>query len=234
MAAPSARTTNRSKKMATSVKKPPSYTPSTLRRYTKLAALVHLLRNKNITLLNPASWDDKNDAHFMAEYKRHRKLQTALAICFANAKETYHHWHVFSHGSDGVCVTFVGKPLIAAFGQQEGITFGKVRYELIQTVSGWPELKVSQLPFLKRKPYEPEKEYRAIYEHETESAEHFDVPIELKWIKTITLSPWMPSAFQTAVKDTLRSIPGCENLHIVRSTLVSRESWKALASKAVL
>jgi hypothetical protein len=44
--------------------------PASLHRYTNLAATIHMLCTKCITLLNPATWDDKNDAYFMAEYKR--------------------------------------------------------------------------------------------------------------------------------------------------------------------
>lgn len=203
------------------------------RRYTNLTAVIHLLHTKKITLLNPASWDDKNDAHFMAEYKRLREVETVLAICFAEAAETYHHWRVFSHGTDGVCISFDRKPLLDAFDEQVGITMGKVHYELVETVAGWPELKVAQLPFLKRKPYEPEKEYRVIYEHKSEQREFFDMRINLNWIKTITLSPWMPPAFQPAVMETLKAIKGCEDIKVVRSTLVGRESWQTLAARAV-
>lgn len=127
------------------------------RRYTNLAAVIHLLKTRQITLLNPASWDDKNDAHFMAEYKRLRASETVLAICFAATTETYHHWRVFSHGADGVCISFDRKPLLAAFKKQAGITMGKMNYERVEAVAGWSELKIGQLPFLKRKPYEPEK-----------------------------------------------------------------------------
>ena len=76
------------------------------RRYTNLAAVVHLLQAKAITLLNPATWDDTNDAYFMAEYKRLKQAKTVLALCFAETAETYHHWRVFSHGADGVCLEF--------------------------------------------------------------------------------------------------------------------------------
>lgn len=203
------------------------------RRYTNLAALIHLLQNRSITLLNPANWDDKNDAHFMAEYKRLRRAETVLAICFAEAAETYHHWRVFSSGADGVCISFDKKRLLAAFDKTKGITKRKVRYELVDTVAGWPELKADDLPFLKRKPYEAESEYRVIYESQANFCEYFDVDIELSWIKTITLSPWMPEVFKSAVTNTINSIDGCGNIEVLRSTLVGRASWKALASKAV-
>lgn len=203
------------------------------RRYTNLAALIHLLQTKKITLLNPANWDDKNDAHFMAEYKRLREAQTVLAICFAEAAETYHHWRVFSSGADGVCISFDKKGLLAAFDKIEGITKRKVRYELVDTVAGWPELKADDLPFLKRKPYQAESEYRVVYENKHRSFEHFDVDIELSLIKSITLSPWMPQAFKTSVKKAINTIDGCGSIEVVQSTLVGRASWKALASRAV-
>jgi hypothetical protein len=203
-----------------------------LRRFTNLAAAIHLLQTRKITLLNPASWDDKNDAHFMAEYKRLRKMQTVLAICFASPQETYHHWRVFSNGADGICISFDRKRLLDAFKKQPGMTMGKMRYEYVETVAAWPELKVAQLPFLKRKPYQAENEYRVIYESADKPMEFFDVDIDLAWIKAITLSPWMPPAFLTAVKTTLRAIPGCEHIEIVRSTLVGRESWQSLTARA--
>lgn len=203
------------------------------RRYTNLAALIHLLQNKRITLLNPASWDDKNDAHFMAEYKRLRDMETVLAICFAEAAETYHHWRVFSHGADGVCISFDRKSLLRAFSEKDGITMNKVRYELVETVADWDELKISELPFLKRKPYEPEQEFRVIYEQKRKQHQSFDMPIELNWIETITLSPWMPPAFQSAVTETLKAIKGCDEIKIVRSTLIGRGSWQELAARAV-
>lgn len=69
--------------------------PPAFRRYTNLAAAIHLLQSRKITLLNPARWDDANDAYFMAEYKRLVGAETVLALCFAETAETYHHWRVF-------------------------------------------------------------------------------------------------------------------------------------------
>ena len=51
----------------------------TFRSYTNLAAAIHLLRTKTITLLNPATWADKNDAYYVAEYKRLKHAVTLLA-----------------------------------------------------------------------------------------------------------------------------------------------------------
>jgi hypothetical protein len=38
------------------------------------------------TLLNPASWDDRNEAHFIGRYKELARRGTVLAFCFLIAK----------------------------------------------------------------------------------------------------------------------------------------------------
>ena len=78
----------------------------TFRRYTNLAAAIHMLRTKSITLLNPATWDDKNDAYYMAEYKRLKDAATVLAFALQKATRSITTGGFFSHGSDGVCVEF--------------------------------------------------------------------------------------------------------------------------------
>ncbi len=74
-----------------------------LRRYTDLPALIYLLNERKITLLDPKSWDDQNDAYFLALYKEKKNLRSVLALCFSQAPETYHHWRVFASGSSGAC-----------------------------------------------------------------------------------------------------------------------------------
>ena len=45
-----------------------------LRRYTNIPALIYLLREAKITLLNSDNWDDKNDLHYMTLYLRKNHL----------------------------------------------------------------------------------------------------------------------------------------------------------------
>lgn len=96
-----------------------------LRRYTNLAATLHVLQNSCLTLLNPGTWEDRNDAFFMSEFKR-RGAQSVLALCFAEVAETYHHWRVFSHGSDGVCLEFNRPKLESFLTSSRHIKFGRV------------------------------------------------------------------------------------------------------------
>ena len=94
--------------------KTPNQPVTILRRYTSLAALLALLQDKKLTLLSPSLWEDRNDAFYMGEYKSKKELQTLLALCFTESDETYHHWRVFTHGSDGVCIHFKREALLAA------------------------------------------------------------------------------------------------------------------------
>jgi hypothetical protein len=105
-----------------------------IRRYTNLASTINLLDKRAITLLNPEFWEDKNDAHFMSEYKTYVKARTVLAICFAEGDETYHHWKVFSSGADGICIVFDKEKLLSAFNGNEKITMGSIDYKTLSEV----------------------------------------------------------------------------------------------------
>jgi hypothetical protein len=144
------------------VKKTSDEKTAVLRRYTSLPALLHLLHTRKITLLSPESWDDRNDAFFMSQYKKRRGAKSILALCFAEANETYHHWRVFTHGSDGVCIVFRRDQLVAAFDTVPNIYKQAVEYKLITELQKF-RLSVAQLPFLKRQPYRDEKEFRLVY-----------------------------------------------------------------------
>jgi hypothetical protein len=201
------------------------------RRYTNLAATIHLLSEKSITLLNPAVWDDKNDAYFMSEYKRHKNAKTVLAICFAECPETYHHWRVFSHGPDGVCIEFEKNKLLEAFNGDSKIKMDAVEYELIKDAGKQEAISLERLPFLKRYPYRDEQEYRIIYVDDKKSMDFKSYPIELGCIRRITLSPWIAKNLGRSVKDVLKYLSGHTKIEIARSTLTNNEKWRALTEK---
>ena len=93
-----------------------------LRRYTNIPALIWLLTARKITLLDPASWDDKNDSHFLTLYREKKSLETVLALCFTQTSETYHHWRVFAEGSSGISITFDKDRLLSAMTKRAGVT----------------------------------------------------------------------------------------------------------------
>jgi hypothetical protein len=128
----------------------------------------------------------------MAGYKRLKKAQTVLALCFADCGETYHHWRVFSHGSDGVCIEFWKESLLSAFPQDSHTRHREVDYrDILRLVPTEPPVPVEELPFLKQTDFADEREYRVVYIDENTRQETRDYPIELSMIESITLSPWM-------------------------------------------
>ena len=62
---------------------PTANIPTYLRRYTDLPALLRLLTDKQLTLLDPKDGDDRNDAFFMSLYKERKKLKMVLPSAFA-------------------------------------------------------------------------------------------------------------------------------------------------------
>ncbi|MEK7994686.1 MAG: DUF2971 domain-containing protein [Planctomycetota bacterium] len=207
--------------------------PNFLNRYTDLPALIHVLNTKCVTLLDPLTWDDKNDSYFMAEYKERHRAKTLLALCFSEADETYHHWRVFSHGSQGVCIKFDKVKFLKQFEIDNRIKHGKMRYAVRSAFAAPRTIRLEELPFLKRRQYEDEREYRIVYLNKETAHQTKDYRINIDWISRITLSPWLPSAMQDAIKRTLRSIDGCEHLRISPSTATNSERWKNLVIGAL-
>jgi hypothetical protein len=203
------------------------------RRYTNLAATIHLLENKCITLLNPATWDDKNDAYFMAEFKRYTRSKTVLALCFAECSQTYHHWRVFSHGSDGVCIEFDKQTLLSYIVDVPGIKYGSMNYKKINDIRKIESLNADELPFIKRQPYAHENEFRIIYTDDNHSLEHKEINADISCINRITLSPWMPSILAKSVRRNLKAIAGCSELKVYCSYLRESERWKQLTARVI-
>lgn len=202
---------------------------ASLRRYTNIASVLHILRNRYVTLLNPALWDDRNDAYYLAQYKQRKQVLSVLALCFTRAPETYHHWRVFSSGGDGLCVEFNEARLIEAVAKDKSIVGRNVIYKEIREVTANP-VKTEDLPFLKRIPYRDEQEFRLLYSSQTEEKEFHPLTIPIAAISRITLSPWMAGPLAEAVKDTLKELPGCKATKVYQSTLVENGRWKRAAN----
>jgi hypothetical protein len=190
-----------------------------------LAALIYLLQHRCLTLLNPETWDDTNDSHFMTLYRRRKNLRSVVAACFSESDETYHHWRVFANGASGVCVKFHRSTLTRALDKVPGVRRGLVKYLSLDEIDDRP-LTIKELPFLKRYAYEHEEEYRVIFESTTDRLTAYDINVPLSAIERITLSPWMNRKLYLETKRLLKTIPGCAGIKFLQSTLISNETWK--------
>jgi len=202
----------------------------TLRRYSDITSLIYLLTTRTITLLDPATWDDSNDSHYLTLYKERKKVQTVLALCFTQTSERYHYWRVFGNGASGVCTQFYGAALLKAVRKQSGLKDKSVEYVELSDLRT-RSIATDDLPFLKRYAFRDEDEFRLLCESATKMAK-LDIPIPLSCIQRITLSPWIHPALSKCIKDTLHSIEGCGKLKITRSTLIGNEEWKLFGEEA--
>lgn len=196
-----------------------------LRRFTDLTALFDILVRHRVTLLDPQSWDDKNDAYFMDAYRKASDWKTIRVLCLTQAEESYHHWRAFASGPAGVCIRFKRDPLLQAAERMTGVRHGPVVYVKLA------EMRTKQasrdvLPFRKRIGFKSESEYRIIYASGVVLDEPVHIPVQLDWIDRITLSPWLPHALRDSVQDAICRIDGCERIDLVRSTLIGNDEWR--------
>lgn len=201
-----------------------------LYKYTNLPVLIDILQHKRLTLLDPKTWEDRNDSYYIEKYKDLCSLSTVLVSCFTMGHEKFHHWKVFSGDMGGVCIEFIKDRLLAHFPDNENIMKGDVIYKGIKDLrKSTPSVR--NLPFLKRIQYKDEQEYRIIYISTAEDLTSKPFDIDLSCINQIKINPWMPLTLLQSVKNNLKSIDGCDNIRVYRTTLLENETWKAIADQ---
>jgi len=197
--------------------------PNKLHRYTTLPVLLDLLRRKKIVLLDPCSWEDRNDAEIILAYKKRKNLKSLFAVCFGTAHETVHDWKAYADGISGCCIEFDGLKLLKSFQGLKGFRWRRVKYKRIAQVENvGPEL--DDMPFLKRWPYRCEEEFRILWEGATDR-ESIEVDIDLRSIDKITLSQKMPAAVTDSIKELLRREIHDPLRRINVSTLYQNKRW---------
>ncbi|WP_417268120.1 DUF2971 domain-containing protein [Celeribacter baekdonensis] len=207
--------------------------PQRLHRYTSFSSLVHMLLNKQITLLDPQGWDDRNDAYFLEAYRKKVTAEKVYALCFTEAQQKYHHWSVFASGAEGVCISFYKEKLIQAASSADGFEFKKVKYIGARDAEKDVPFDDDGLKFTKNLRYSDEKEWRLVYTDRNGLARNPTVPFELEIIERITISPWLAKPLITSVRSTIKLIPECSRLKVNRSTLVDYKDWKSIADRSI-
>ena len=202
-------------------------TEKSLRRYTSLPILLDILNRKSLTLLDPRFWDDKNDSYFLELYKKHLKLKSVLALCFAEAAESYHHWKIYSGSPSGVCIEFEKDILLNCIDGVKGFRADKVKYKEIDRLKN-DDLDIRQLPFIKRYAFKDELEFRLIYESKLENIPSKDVPIYISGISRIIFNPWVPKSVYDSVKAVIEKIDGCNTITIIQTSLIENNQWKKI------
>jgi len=200
------------------------------RRYTDLTSLVNILQKRELTLLDPQTWEDKNDSYYLSIYKSKCNLKSVLALCFSLSNETFHHWRVFSPGPSGVCIKFDANALDKSINSVIDVKMKSIEY-LTLTELKKNRIKKEKLPFIKRSQFKPENEIRLLWESKDKDVSTFSIPFEINSILRITLSPWLHPALSDGIKKIIKSIKYCEKLKIYRSTIINNADWVKYGDK---
>ena len=199
-----------------------------LLRYTNLPILLDMIEKKQITLLNPSSWEDRNDSFYVEKYREKKRLKTVLALCFTTKRETFHHWKVFAGNSGGVCIRFNADKLLTCLESVSGIRSGQVTYRLMRDLKSNPP-SVDELPFIKRRQYKDEAEFRILYESKNKTFQSKTCSIDLECIERITLSPWLPLSVAKTIKKVIRQMPDCSSIQLIRTGVIEHSNWQNVA-----
>lgn len=204
-----------------------------IRRYTSIAAVIDMLRRRKLALLNPESWDDRNDRYFMSLYKAEREIGGLYGLCAAQCSETYHHWKIFTSGADGACIEIKRQPLEAMLASVAGVRFDSVEYLALEKAQRLSRADLDRLPFYKRHGFTDEMEYRIIAETDEpqQGALYIDFPPEL--IGRIELNPWLPASVAESLIAVLKSVSGDSDIKVRRSFLIDNGQWKRAGDQVV-
>lgn len=190
-----------------------------LRKNTTLSVLLNILKRRKISLLSPNGWTDKNDAFVMDRYREAKGKNFVCATCFSIDDESVYHWDVFSKGDEGCCLVLNADVFLERLNAYHSLKYGEVEYLPVD----FKERKsVDEYPFLKRKQFACEKEFRLVFL--SDDCETYDIDLPLEAIRCVILSDSMPKNVAESIKQIIDMI--CPGVKVHCSTLNENAQWK--------
>ena len=207
-----------------------------LRRYTDVLNVLEIARRQRVPLSKPSFWSDATDRLCLQVYAEQFRIEggtdrTVFALCLTQTRETSHHWQLYASHSHGACVVFDRAEFCAAVDRAAqaapSIKHGAVKYLDYTAMKKACGDDASRLPFVKRKEFEDEREYRVIAMTPSELFDgEFSIPVPVSAIKRIVLGYRMPPTLAQGLADLIHSFPGCRNLIIRQSTFMDNGKWR--------
>ncbi|OBW61576.1 MAG: hypothetical protein A9181_00820 [Dehalococcoides mccartyi] len=195
-----------------------------LNRFTQFPNLVELLLSKKLVFSDPSHWEDQNDIASIKFYETQKHCKLRL-LCFCQAEETLHHWKTYAAGPYGCCIEFDKLTLLQDFQKFSNVLTQEVTYKRIKDLSTQGNtIKIDQYPFLKRKPYECDSEFRIIW-RKTDAVDNepTEVDLNLNCINRITLNSQIPTIFVHLLKKLIKDSNLEINVNI--STIYKNTTW---------
>lgn len=187
-----------------------------------MSSAIDILKNSHLVLLDPSTWDDKNDFYFINLYKNKLAIKSVQASCFTMATETYHHWRIFTQGSDGICIEFNREHLERILSLEENLRYAEVEYLPIKDLKN---KQIIDLPFLKRVGYSDEREWRIFSNSSNTEQKVRSIPLDISCISRIVINPWMPESLVENVRKVLKDLAK-DKISVEHSGLTNSNRWK--------
>jgi len=175
-----------------------------LRHYTGFSNLIKILDSGKLLLSNPEKWEDKNDFASVNAYKRLTGEKEIRVLCFAHGPELVHHWFYFAD-KDGCCIFFKNKKILDEI-QKSKYLHGTMKYYAKEDLPAAKlnTFKMEAIPFIKRRPFECEKEYRVIWTGKSAGSKSVPaIPIK-DCIDYVTLGPRFSESVREHVSKGLK------------------------------
>jgi hypothetical protein len=193
--------------------------PAYLRHYTSIENLYSILDSGILRFSDPQDWNDKNDAASLRAFCRKKGAAQARVICLATGLEQIHHWNTYA--PEGCRIEFGWRGFNEEINRHK-LLCGFVEYfpneEL--TAAILRDKKTDELPFIKRRPYEDDQEYRIIWYGAAEAAPEINIK---DCISSITLYPNISTPKFEAIKDNLKT--KFQIAKVNRSRLLKFNDW---------
>ena len=218
-----------------------------LRRYMMLRHAIELLETRKLAFLDPATWNDTNDSHFLDAYKKQQKLGTLRAVCFTQVSERHHHWERFSPrgpvpvlaptdggqaDSEPVCIEFDRDSLLRSLDAKSTIRWDKVEYRRLVDLEKRPP-PVERWPFIKRYPYKDESEFRIIVARSGRKSGPVHLHIDLESVRRVVVGPYAELTRREAIVEQLRGQGRYKGTYeVTKTTILDNLRWKRIVDRA--
>jgi hypothetical protein len=199
------------------------------KRYTQLPFALDILESSQLKLLNPALWDDRNDAAFLDSYRERVGAKSIYALCLTTASATYLHWKIYAQSGSGVCIHLAEAPL-RSWASRNDIEMLEVRYLSLAKARRAKVQKID-LPRLKRHAFEDELELRMLYKSGDPQLSTRSFKFSLEIIAEIELNPWLPESVFESIRSIIGRIDGCMNIPVTQSHMLTNVEWRNLLTR---
>ena len=193
-----------------------------LKKYTKLKYLEGILEESSLFLGEPDSWPDKNDGEAMKLYKVGKKIQSIRATCLNMGADRYHFWEVYGGREHGVCLWFDSSLLLRDIKDDATLSHRAVHYRFS---SEGRDLKLSDLPFLKRQQYSDEREYRVVRECCVAQSCSGKLKFSPKSLVRIYLNPWLDDVEVANYSNVIHSNDEFRTVQVLQNNSLLHGGW---------